>query len=147
MASPPVESQEARFQVHVTAESHFSWLRTRLSVERTMMSWIRTSIACIGFGFTIVQFFDRLGSMEGIAAALRPQAPRYIGLALIAAGILALAISLVQYRWGVRYLWSEPYRSIAGAKAHEMQTPIIGLTIMLMLTGLLAFGAVLVRAV
>lgn len=33
--------------------SHFSWLRTRLSVERTLMSWVRTAIALIGFGFTI----------------------------------------------------------------------------------------------
>ncbi|PTE11090.1 YidH family protein [Mesorhizobium helmanticense] len=145
MASQPVEDNQARFAVHVTAESHFSWLRTRLSVERTMMAWIRTSIACIGFGFTIVQFFDRLDSMQGVAEALRPQAPRYVGLALIAAGILALAISLIQYRWGVRYLWSAPYRPIAGAQAHEMRTPILALAVILMLTGLLAFGVVLFR--
>ena len=36
--------------------SHFSWLRTRLSIERTLMSWVRTSTALIGFGFTIFQF-------------------------------------------------------------------------------------------
>ena len=39
-----------RFAVKATAESHFSWLRTRLSVERTLMSWVRTSVSLIGFG-------------------------------------------------------------------------------------------------
>jgi putative membrane protein len=49
----------ARFEVRTTAESHFSWVRTRLSLERTLMSWVRTSVALIGFGFTIVRFFER----------------------------------------------------------------------------------------
>ena len=47
-----------RFEVRVTADTHFGWLRTRLSVERTMMSWIRTAVSLIGFGFAIVQFLD-----------------------------------------------------------------------------------------
>jgi putative membrane protein len=67
MATEPKE--EPRFTAKVSAESHFSWLRTRLSLERTMMSWIRTAVSLIGFGFTIVQFFERFGSMEGVAEA------------------------------------------------------------------------------
>ena len=54
-----------RFDVKATADSHFSWLRTRLSVERTLMSVVRTAIALIGFGFTIVQFFDRYRRRPG----------------------------------------------------------------------------------
>ncbi len=68
----PIESPQ-RFEVHMTADSHFSWLRTRLSFDRTLMSWIRTATAMIGFGFTIVQFFERLASMQGVAPALWPQ--------------------------------------------------------------------------
>ena len=45
----------ARFEVRVTADSHFDWVRTRLSLERTMMSWLRTAVALIGFGFALVQ--------------------------------------------------------------------------------------------
>jgi putative membrane protein len=43
-----------RFEVRATADSHFGWIRTRLSVERTMMSWQRTATALIGFGFAII---------------------------------------------------------------------------------------------
>jgi putative membrane protein len=50
MTDERVEHGPDRFQVKATAESHFSWLRTRLSVERTLMSWVRTSVALIGFG-------------------------------------------------------------------------------------------------
>src|SRR5215468_3174370 len=49
-----------RFEVRVTSDSHFAWIRTRLSLERTLMSWLRTAVALIGFGFTIVQFLERL---------------------------------------------------------------------------------------
>jgi putative membrane protein len=98
------EQQPDRFAVETSAESHFSWLRTRLSLERTAMSWVRTAAALIGFGFTIVQFFERLPGMSGVAPAILPEAPRYLGLALIAAGVLALCVSAWQYHWMTSYL-------------------------------------------
>jgi putative membrane protein len=65
MTSPSADTIPGRFEVKATASDHFGWLRTRLSVERTMMSWVRTATALIGFGFTIVQFFDRMQQMPG----------------------------------------------------------------------------------
>src|SRR5215469_16852212 len=93
-----------RFTVRVTSDSHFGWLRTRLSLERTMMSWLRTATALIGFGFAIVQYLSHLEQAPGSRSAYLPDAPRYLGLALIVAGVLALLISIWQYRWGLRYL-------------------------------------------
>jgi putative membrane protein len=49
-----------RFEVKVTATDHFSWLRTRLAVELTIMAWLITAVSLIGFGFAIVQFFERM---------------------------------------------------------------------------------------
>jgi putative membrane protein len=137
----------ARFEVRVTADSHFAWLRTRLSVERTLMSWVRTATALIGFGFTIVQFFERLHTMESVAPAVRPQMPRYLGLALIAAGVLSLLVSGWQYRWVVNYMWSEPFRPVAGLREGGMQTPLYFIVIALIFIGLFAFCTVLMRAV
>src|SRR5262249_45288094 len=59
MAEADIAANQARFEVRVTADSHFAWLRTRLAVERTMMSWVRTAVSLIGFGFAIEQFFER----------------------------------------------------------------------------------------
>ena len=139
--------EPGRFQVKATAESHFSWVRTRLSVERTLMSWVRTSVALIGFGFTIVQFFERLPRMTGVAPPLLPEAPRYLGLALIGAGVLALVVSGHQYRWMITYLRTGDFEPIARVSRSPIQTPIYSVTIVITLIGLFAFGAVLIRAV
>src|SRR5271163_343958 len=145
MAGSHPASSAGRFEVRVTADSHFAWVRTRLSLERTMMSWQRTSVALIGFGFAIVQYINHLQEIRGARPAYLPTAPEYLGLALILCGILALVISIRQYRWSIRYLWSEPFVPIAGATKEGMQSPVLAVTILLIFVGLFAFFAVLLR--
>jgi putative membrane protein len=70
------------------------------------MSWLRTATALIGFGFAIVQYLNHPQQFPGANAPYLPNAPQYLGLALIASGIAALAISIWQYLWGLRYLTS-----------------------------------------
>ncbi|MGH8624560.1 MAG: YidH family protein [Gammaproteobacteria bacterium] len=147
MSDSIAASSPDRFAVKASAESHFSWVRTRLSVERTLMSWVRTSISLIGFGFTIVQFFERLSSMEGVEHALRPLAPRYIGLSLIACGVLALVVSIWQYQSMLGYLFSRDFKPVAGVEDRRHKTPLLAVAVVLTLIGLSAFFAVLFRAV
>jgi putative membrane protein len=85
-------------------ETHCSRLRTRVSIERTLLSWLRTAAALIGFGFAIVQFFERFNKMEGVTGAAYPAAPRHLGLMLIGAGVVGLLISLWEYRGLLHYL-------------------------------------------
>ena len=145
MADPHSAPSADRFEVRVTADSHFSWIRTRLSLERTMMSWLRTAVALIGFGFAIVQYLNRLQPIPGGRPAYLPTAPEYLGLALISCGILALLVSIWQYWWGIRYLWGDPFTPIAGVTKEGMQTPVIAVAILLIFIGLFAFFAVLFR--
>lgn len=112
-----------------------------------MMAWVRTAIALIGFGFTIVQFFDRMEQMPGVIPARFPEAPRYLGLSLIFCGVAALAISIWQYQWGLRYLWGGGFAVIAGAKERGMQTPLLAVAIGLVFIGVCAFFAVVFRFV
>ena len=135
-----------RFEVRATADTHFGWLRTRLSVERTMMSWIRTAVSLIGFGFAIVQFFERLRQMSGASGTYFPEAPKYLGLSLIACGIAALLVSIWQYWWTVNYLKSGSFAPIAGLK-EGMHSPVIAVAVLLVCIGLFAFGAVMLHLV
>jgi len=141
--APETNPDGPRYQVRATAESHFSWMRTRLSVERTLMSWVRTAVSLIGFGFTSVQFFERFGKMEGVHQAAQPELPRYLGLALIASGLIALGIALWQYVATVNYLDSPEFAAIASER--KRHTPIVALAIVLALIGLFAFVSVLLR--
>jgi len=76
-----------------------------------MLSWLRTAVSLIGFGFAFVQFFEHLQQMPGVRPAYRPGEALYLGLALIICGVLALVISTWQYWWTVRYLFARRYRS------------------------------------
>ena len=147
MPNSGAETNLGRFEVKATASDHFAWLRTRLSVERTMMSWVRTATALIGFGFTIVQFFARIQDTPGIAPAYFPHAPRYLGLSLILCGVMALVISIWEYQWGLRYLWGDNFAVIAGARREGKQTPLLAVAIVLAFIGMFAFFAVLLRLV
>jgi len=145
MGTQEHDEDTRRFEVRATSDSHFSWIRTRLSLERTLMSWVRTATALIGFGFTIVQFFERMQDMEGIKPAMHAEAPRFLGLALIFAGIVALVVSCWQYNYVERYLWKDPFAPLAGIDRAPMRTPLLAIAIGLTAIGLFAFGAVLLR--
>jgi len=147
MTDQQSNAEGGRFAVRVTAEAHFAWLRTRLAVERTMMAWIRTAASLIGFGFTIVQFFDRMQVMPGVAPASFPDAARYLGLGLIFCGVAASFIAIWGDQWTVNYLWKEDYRPIAGMTKGGLHSPTIAIAAVLGLVGIFAFFSVLLRFV
>lgn len=92
-------------------------------------------------------YFSIFGTVEhhdGRQPAEHPNAPWIFGLALIGSGTIALIIALWEYRWGIRYLWSDEYRPIAGI-GDRWHTPIVAVCVVLILIGFSAFGAVFWR--
>ncbi len=139
-------SEQARFDAEPSVSNHFAWIRTRLGLERTFMAWIRTAVSLIGFGFTIVQFFQRLQGMEpSNGRAMRAETPRDLGLALIATGVAALLISAWQYRKMIRYLGSGPFKAIGFETDHPIRTPVFIAAGVLTLIGIAAFVSVFFR--
>ena len=146
MSAPSGNGPPLRFSVEATASNHFAWMNTRMALERTFMAWIRTAVSLIGFGFTIVQFFQRLKGMEATnGRAMRAETPRDLGLALIATGVAALFISSLQYRRLLRYLGSEPFSALAMQAKHPMHTPVFVAAIVIMFIGIAAFVSVFFR--
>jgi putative membrane protein len=127
-------------------ETHFSWLRTRMSVERTLMSWVRTATALIGFGFTIFQFFERFNQMAGVEGPRHPGASRLIALGLIGCGTAALFVAIIEYREMLRYLWSREFGEIAGVAEKKRTTPALIVAVFLAAVGLIALGTVARRS-
>ena len=100
----------------------------------------------LGFGFAIVQFFNHLSQIPGTQAHL-PNVPYYLGLCLIGCGVLATVVAIWQYHWTIRYLWHGSFAAIAGMTKEGLQTPVITVTILLLLIGIFAFFAVLLHFV
>ncbi len=147
MSDDPHGEHVNRFEVHVSAESHFAWVRTRLAVERTMMAYLRTSVSLIGFGFGIFQIFYQFQHSPEFSSVQFPDAAWYLGLALIFGGVLAAVFSVVEYRWTLRYLWSGGFAAVAGMARKGKDTPLLAVAFVIILVGVFAFVAVLLRLV
>jgi inner membrane protein YidH len=145
MADSERRNETQRFEVKPDAPTHFAWLRTRMSIERTLMSWVRTSTALIAFGFTIFEFLYRFNKTPGVEAPEYPRAPWFLGLGLIGTGIVGLIIALWEYRSLVRYLWERDFKPIAGVSEFRHHTPVLAVSVVLILIGIFAFAAVLLR--
>jgi putative membrane protein len=79
-------------------------VRTALSAEQTLMSWVRTSLSLFTFGFSIAQFFQYLA---GQTEAGLSENPRRLGIALILLGILTLILAIFEHVRTIRRLKEE----------------------------------------
>jgi putative membrane protein len=111
--------------------------RTIIAAERTLMAWIRTSLSMIGFGFSIYKFFQYLPEDLAAGSIKRPQAPRNLGLSLIALGTLALAAAA----WQHRNLLSDLG---ASKKEHAWSISFV-VALFVILIGIVTFYGVLLR--
>lgn len=110
--------------------------RTIVAGERTLMAWIRTSLSMIGFGFSIYKFFQYLPEEIAAGNIRRPQAPRNLGLSLIALGTLALVAAAWQHA---------NYLKEIGAPGRLYKSLSFVVAIFVILIGIITFYGVLLR--
>jgi uncharacterized membrane protein YidH (DUF202 family) len=111
--------------------------RTRMAGERTLMAWIRTSISMIGFGFGIYNFFKYQAEEIAAGTIRRPQAPRNLGLTLVALGTLALAAATWEHR---RFL-----NDIGASQNRHIWSLSVVIAIAVVLIGCVVFYGILLR--
>lgn len=138
------DEQASQPQPASDVQTRFAWLRTRMALQTTLASWVRTATSLIGFGFAIVQFLEHFGSL-GSGAQPSPHFARILGLVLISAGILTTAIATGEYRIAVKYLESDGFRSVAGIPTLRREPPDVAvwMAVLVCLIGLLAFALIL----
>lgn len=84
--------------------------RNRAAAERTLMAWIRTSLALISFGFGIDRIVTALNSAVGGDRSI--QLAQFLGLSFIALGTGAMLAAAVQHRQELRQIQKEHYTYI-----------------------------------
>jgi putative membrane protein len=118
---PPVKMDSEEFKV-------------RLQIETSLLNWVRTSLALMGFGFVVARFGlflkevaqagqDKLQSHPGLAAV-----NTVTGTTLIALGVAVLLLSVVNHR-----------RLVAGLERGELDLPLrwsLGVVLSLVLAAL-----------
>jgi putative membrane protein len=114
--------------------------RSRQASDRTLMAWVRTSLSLIGFGFAIASFRDIL--LEGGLIRNPPQGfngALVFGLSFISLGVLGLLAATLQH-WNILQHLKRDDFSYTG-----FRPLVLVMAILLMLTGLFAFIAVLLH--
>ena len=136
---------ESQLQPPANAQTHLAWLRTRMALQTTLASWVRTATSLIGFGFAIVQFLDHFGRMENGGAAKGSHLARIVGLVLIGAGTLTTVITIWEYRVVVKYLGADTFGEVAGIPTLRRPPPdvTVWLAVLVCLIGVLAFVVIL----
>jgi len=111
--------------------------RTMIAAERTLMAWIRTALSMIGFGFSIYKFFQYLPEEIAAGNIQRPQAPRNLGMSLIALGTLALAAAAWQH---LNFL-----KQIGASQTRHVGSLSFVVAMVVILIGFITFYGVLLR--
>ena len=72
--------------------------RVYFAAERTLLAWVRTGIAVMGFGFIVGRFGDFLAVASDDPQEAGFRVTPFVGAALIALGAVSIAAGALEYR-------------------------------------------------
>jgi putative membrane protein len=84
--------------------------RNREAADRTLLAWIRTSLAMISLGFAIERVGQVAFVMDGRLANFSPLKTRVFGSALIVLGITATLVGMWEHRHVLAAIKNADYR-------------------------------------
>ncbi|SRR6266478_5715701 len=111
-------------------------MNTLMAADRTLMSWTRTSLSLLSFGFTIFKILQGFQDAEG-KFVVRTDVPRDAGLFLTAMGTFAMVMGTLEYWQTLKVLHQE---RIFG----RPRAPLI-MAMIMSASGVLLFVSILVK--
>ncbi len=86
--------------------------RVRYAIERTLLAWVRTGLALMGFGFVVTRFGLLLHDIEAVRQNAIPKASTglslWIGIALILLGVVVNLLVSAEHLRLMRQFQSVP---------------------------------------
>jgi putative membrane protein len=92
-----IRAEESEFQQELKLSDKLAIERTVMAADRTMLAGVRTSMALIGFGFTIFNILKYLQQNSPMKELMRQQTPRNIGGFMLLVGVIPLFVMVTQY--------------------------------------------------
>lgn len=83
--------------------------RNRIAADRTLLAWIRTSVALIGIGFGLERTVSKLYLEVETASATSTHLVKLFSLLIIGAGILAVLMAALDYQSEMKRLQQPEY--------------------------------------
>lgn len=84
--------------------------RNREAADRTLLAWIRTSLAMISLGFGIERLGQAAVALEGRLEGFSPMKTRLFGAVLIALGVAATLAGMWEHKRVLEAVSREDYR-------------------------------------
>lgn len=120
-------------------QTNLAVLRTLMAADRSLMAWVRTGLSLITFGFTVFKFlqFERGQLLTAGATVVRGSSPRTIGLVMIGAGLLCLALGTIENMVTMK--------GIPGRDKVRHPRYSLWMSVLMMVLGLVVFLGVLLK--
>ncbi len=124
--------EENQFTQELKLSDKLAIERTVMAADRTMLAGVRTSMALIGFGFTIFNILKYVQEHSPIKVIMRPQTPRNIGGFLLVVGTIPLLVMIIQYSRTLKRMGRK--ESVVSNPNFQMACAILLLGIILLVT-------------
>lgn len=132
--TPDVSAHSKKASVEVPP--NLPVMNTLMAADRTLMSWTRTSLSLLSFGFTIYKVLEGFQDIEG-KFVVKSGTPRDAGLFLAGMGTFAMVMGTIEYWQTLRVLNQQ--RIFA-----RPRSPLI-MALIMSLSGVLLFLSILVK--
>jgi len=132
--------QEAEMSEDVkktTTTNELARERNRAAADRTLMAWIRTALAMIGFGFGVSKLYQALEKANPEEVSDPLNSAEIVGEALIALGVLGLLAAVLQHWQILKRIENEQY-----VYRQPRALPLIVASVLLII-GVFAFVSIL----
>jgi len=84
--------------------------RNREAADRTLLAWIRTSLAMISVGFGIERLGQAALDLDGRTAGFSPLKTQFFGAVLVILGVLATLAGMWEHRLMLRAILQDDFR-------------------------------------
>lgn len=131
--------QPRPFEDHTSLTNELARERNREAADRTLLAWIRTSLAMISLGFGIEQLGQAVMAFDGKIQHFSTFETRMAGAALILVGVTATLAGLWEHKHVLDAIARPEYRYMERAPIARYMGMVM------VLVGMAAMGLILLR--